>query len=158
MNPPAPDDPGEPLIRAHESIAYLFDNMDAEMEEIYALDPVISNLSGEIARYQARIGEAHAQEDAATIKLSELESRIADLETQIKLLQRERGTVAGAAHSACHNRGYLRRLIKAREAKIGLRQRFLVKREAGRRLATIGRTIRRSRNNGPGLVITKIEE
>lgn len=144
----------------YDTLAYLFEDIEKDMESIFSVDPCLNNHLDAIRRNDATIDEQLKQEEIARAAVSAADVRLAEIRALEKDAIRQRKEALGVV-SGCKGRAlYFKRLNLGRLASVEKRKKELLQVEARKRLNTIGRDIRanRGRRAGIGLDIVNISD
>lgn len=144
----------------YDTLAYLFDDMEKDMENIFSVDPCLNNHLDAMRRNDATIDEQVRQEEIARAAVSTADVRLAEIRALEKDAIRQRKEALGVV-SGCKGRAlYFKRLNLGRLASVEKRRKELLQIEARKRLNMIGRDLRvnRGRRAGIGLDIVNISD
>ena len=130
-------------MRSLQNFEYLFADMAAEMDAIYAVDPVIAAAEAKLAEYKATRERLDVEADQLRAKVNELENEMVGLNAQLKLVTKQRNYTQGELSSNKSNCYYMDRRIEDREKVIRRRRSDLMQREGKKRLRHLGTEIRR---------------
>jgi hypothetical protein len=144
----------------YETLAYLFEDMEKEMESIFSVDPCLNNHLDAIKRNDATIDEQIRQEELARAAVTQADVRLAEIRAMEKDAIRQRKEAIGEVNGCKGRALYFKRLTLGRISAVQKRKKELMLIEGKKRLNMIGRDIRhnRGRRAGIGLDIVNISD
>lgn len=129
-----------------EQFNYLFDDIDAEMNRAYSVDPAIDGYKQRIQKHNDCIDKAQSIIDAAHASAAKVDMQIIEQKAVLRELQTQRRIVMADVNQANKRILFMRRLISQNDKLIEKRKKQLLKSEAMKRLRTLGHELKR--NNG----------
>lgn len=114
--------------------AYLFEDLDKEMAEIYLLDNALAQLKGKHDNHVAMSKEFAEKADATRKDVQALELKIAELEGQLKAANAERGMALGQVKSYLYQASAREKHAEFAARQVRKREKQLFMKETQRRM------------------------
>jgi len=113
-----------------------------DLTQAWVTDPSLQDFAGRIAVAEAKEADFEQREAAARIEVDRLKTELAELESKVRAVTRQKQQKLGEVASHVYTQKLMRDRVKEFEKKISQRRVHVWKTEANRSLRTIGKGIR----------------